>query len=123
MLNLNKQIPIYLCTQPTDMRKSFNGLMGIVENDMALNPLSGYLFVFRNRIGDKLKVLYWDADGLAIWYKRLEKGTFQWLNTSPPGAQNVSGANPSIKIDAAQFNLLLEGIDLQKIHHRPRYGR
>jgi len=116
MLNLNKQIPIYLYTQPTDMRKSFNGLMGLVENEMILNPLSGYLFVFRNRIGDKLKVLYWDADGLAIWYKRLEKGTFQWLTASSPTRSHI-------EIDAAQFHLLLEGIDLKKIHRRPRYCR
>jgi len=120
MLNLNKQIPIYLYTQPTDMRKSFNGLMGIVENDMTLDPLSGQLFVFRNRIGDKLKVLYWDADGLAIWYKRLEKGTFQWLSVPLEG---LVPSRSCIEIDAAQFSLLLEGIDLQKIHRRPRYRR
>ena len=118
MLNLNKQIPIYLYTQPTDMRKSFNGLMGLVENEMILNPLSGHLFVFRNRIGDKLKILYWDTDGLAIWYKRLEKGIFQWLQETP-------GAIPGggIQIDAAQFSLLLEGIDMKKIHRRRRYRR
>ena len=66
MLSLSSSIPIWLCVQPTDMRKSFNGLMGVVQSVMQLDPLTGHLFVFRNKAGDKLKVLYWDCDGLAI---------------------------------------------------------
>jgi len=113
MLSLNRQIPIWLCAQPTDMRKSFNGLMGVVQSVMSLDPLCGHLFVFRNKAGDKLKVMYWDADGLAIWYKRLEKGTFQWL----------AAEGPSLRVDASQLHLLLDGIDVQKARRRSRFAR
>ena len=113
MLSLSSSIPIWLCSQPTDMRKSFNGLMGVVQSVMELDPLTGHLFVFRNKVGDKLKVLYWDSDGLAIWYKRLEKGTFQWLQSD----------GPSLRIDAAQLHLLLDGIDVNTVRRRSRYNR
>ena len=71
-------IKIHLCTQPTDMRRGFDGLSGMVTSLLERDPLSGHLFVSRNRNRDKLKILYWDTDGLAAWYKRLEQGTFQF---------------------------------------------
>ena len=72
MLNIpGQQLRIFLCTKPTDMRKNFNGLTGLVRKSMMLDPLSGHLYIFRNQRGDRLKVLYWDGDGLALWYKQL----------------------------------------------------
>src|SRR5205807_2426274 len=67
---------VFLCMLPTDMRKSFDSLAGLIEQQLGQDPLAGDLFVFRSRRGDRLKLLYWDSDGLAIWYKRLEEGTF-----------------------------------------------
>ena len=71
-------VRIRLCTEPTDMRRGFDGLSGMTQTLLQQDPLSGHLFVFRNRNRDKLKILYWDSDGLAIWYKRLGQGTFQF---------------------------------------------
>ena len=76
MLNLSLPGRVFLCTLPTDMRKSFDSLAGLVEQQLGQDPLAGDLFVFRSKRGDRLKLLYWDSDGLAIWYKRLEEGTF-----------------------------------------------
>jgi transposase len=78
MIGLVHHLKLCACTQPADMRKGFDGLLGIVAHLLAEDPLSGHLFLFRNRTRDRLKILSWDRDGLAIWYKRLEKGTFQF---------------------------------------------
>ncbi|MEK6233952.1 MAG: IS66 family insertion sequence element accessory protein TnpB, partial [Planctomycetales bacterium] len=77
MLNFALPAEIHFCKQPADMRKSFDGLMRMAEEFLERNVLSGGLFVFVNKKRDRVKLLYWDADGLAIWYKRLEKGCFQ----------------------------------------------
>ena len=71
MLSFPSAVKIYLCKQPTDMRRSFDSLAMMVQCVIKQNPLSGYLFVFRNKRGNCLKLLYWDRDGYAIWYKRL----------------------------------------------------
>ena len=91
MLNLSQTLRVFVCTKPTDMRRSFDGLYATAEQLMKQNPLSGHLFVFRNRNRDRLKVLYWDRDGLAIWYNRCgyefpltEKGVLAARNTSAP---------------------------------------
>ena len=78
MLNLVPSTKIYIASQPTDMRRGFDGLQGQVANVLQQDLFSGHLFLFVNRRRDRLKILYWDLDGLAIWYKRLESGTF-WL--------------------------------------------
>lgn len=117
MLNLSGKIRVFVCTQPADMRRSFDGLCGMVESIVQQEPLSGHLFVFRNRNRDRLKILYWDRDGLAIWYKRLEQGTWQF----PTDLKNVAEAGVEISTD--ELSLLLGGIDLRSVQRRRRYKR
>lgn len=112
-------LKIFLCTEPTDMRRSFDGLSGMVQTIMKLDPLSGHLFVFRNRSRDSIKILYWDRDGLALWYKRLEEGTFQF----PTDSTNSREADTaSAEISESDLTLLLSGIDLQSVKRRKRYS-
>jgi transposase len=115
MLSLPLPVRIFLCTEPADMRRSFDGLARMVRDFLDADPLSGHLFVFRSRRGDRLKLLYWDSDGLAIWYKRLEKGTFRF----PEPPTNGSG----IELRAADLTMLLDGVDLDSVRRRPRYQR
>jgi transposase len=115
MLNaISHQLRIFLCTEPADMRKNFRGLSGLVRRSMMLDPLSGFLFVFRNKRGDRLKVLYCDGDGLAIWYKQLQRGTFRF-----PDLSNYSSAG--LEIDHSTLRLILDGIDLSTIRRQHRY--
>lgn len=72
MLSWPPTVRIFLCSDAADMRKGFDSLAHLVESALALDPLSGHLFVFRSRRGDRIKILYWDKDGYAMWYKRLE---------------------------------------------------
>ena len=76
MLTLPPSTRVFIATRPADMRRSFDGLMAIVRDFLGEDPFAGHLFVFRNRTGDRLKILWWDRDGLAIFYKRLEEGCF-----------------------------------------------
>ena len=78
MLSLSELVRIYVGLTPTDMRKSFDSLAALVREGLGYDPLSGHLFVFRSRRGDRVKLLWWDRDGLAIYYKRLERGAFQF---------------------------------------------
>ena len=78
MLSWPPTVRIFLVADATDMRKGFDSLAHLVESSLALDPLSGHLFVFRSRRGDRIKILYWDKDGYALWYKRLEKGSFRF---------------------------------------------
>ena len=115
MLNLSLPGRVFLCTLPTDMRKSFDSLTGLVEQQLGQDPLAGDLFVFRSKRGDRLKLLYWDSDGLAIWYKRLEQGTFHWPSPQP--------GQCSVKVRAAELAMLLDGIDWQNAQRAQRYHR
>lgn len=92
------------------MRRSFDGLAEIVRQYLGHNPLSGHLFVFRNRVGDRVKILYWDRTGLCLWYKRLEKGTFRF----------PEGRGATAEVEAADLMLILEGIDLAGSRRRER---
>ncbi len=78
MLSIPPNTRISLCTTPVDMRKSFNGLIGVVRHTLQAEPVDRHLFVFLNRTNTLIKILYWDGDGFAIWYKRLEFGTFRF---------------------------------------------
>lgn len=120
MLSLSLPGRVFLCLAPTDMRKSFDGLMGLVQAQLGQDPLSGDLFVFRSKRGDRVKLLYWDSDGLAIWYKRLEEGTFAFPAADEQRPQ--VGAH-GLQIRAAELAMLLDGIDLNGIKRRKRYQK
>lgn len=113
MLNLPSNLKIYIATHPTDMRRGFNGLQGQVAGVLGLDPLAGHLFLFVNRRRDRLKILYWDVDGLAIWYKRLESGTFQLPSIAPEQTH--------AEIRSDELMMLLRGIDLSS-KRRKRYS-
>ena len=106
---------IYLCTSPTDMRKGFDTLAALVKEFLAQDPLSGHLFLFVGRAKDRLKILYWDADGFALWYKRLEEGTFR--------LPRVRGGDASVELKASELAMMLEGIDLKSIKRTKRFSR
>lgn len=108
MLTLSPSIRIFLCLAPADMRKSMDGLSAMVASELLEDALSGHLFVFRNRRGDRLKVLAWDRNGYALWYKRLEKGRFSF-------PRKVDGR---MTIDAATFQLLIGGLSLERVWNR-----
>lgn len=105
----------YLYAQPTDMRKSFDGLSGIVSNARLGNPTSGDVYVFVNRRRDRMKLLVWERTGFWLFYKRLETGTFQ----IPPH----SAAQKTIELSCDVLMMLVEGIDLTHIKRRRRYQK
>jgi transposase len=103
------------------MRKSFDGLLGLVHEFLGQDPLSGHLFLFFNRRRDRVKILFWEPDGLVIWYKRLEAGTFQKLDSGSGAARSLGQAG--LELTATGLALLLTGIDLTTAHRRKRYAR
>lgn len=117
MIALPPSVRLLLCTEPTDMRRGFDGLAAMARERMREVPTSGHLFIFRNRRGDRLKILYWDRDGLALWYKRLERGTFR-LPSKAAGTHDP----PRLELDSRQLFALLEGIDLDRVKKPRRYG-
>ena len=116
MISLPHPVRVFLHAPATDLRKGFDALSGLVTTAFGQDTLSGHLFLFVNRRRDLLKILYWDRDGLAIWYKRLDTpGTFQ-LPAVPHDAR-------SIEMTATQLSLILSGIDLRSARQRRRYQR
>ena len=111
MLSLPSSVHIWLATRATDLRKSFDSLAELVRQQLQSDPLSGHLFVFRNRRGDRVKVLYWDNDGYAIWYKRLEVGTFRF----------PVGVDGRVEMRATELQMLLDGVDLDTVKRQRRY--
>lgn len=108
-------VRVFLCMIPTKMTYSFDSLMGMAQQIFDQDPLTGHLFLFVNRRRDRLKILFWDHDGLAILYKRLEAGTFQLPST-------VAGEH-GVELDERQLNRLLTGLDLRTGRRRKRYRR
>ena len=106
------QVRIWLCTIPTDMRKSYNGLSALVKNALQDNPLSGEMFVFVNRRQNQMKVLYFDRSGYCIWSKKLEQGQFV-VHDSPGGKRQLNWT---------QLKLLLDGIEIKKARQFKRYS-
>ena len=115
MLHLPASTKIFVCTTPVDMRFSFDALSGLVETHFGQNPLNGHLFVFFSKRRDRMKILAWDVDGFVLYYKRLEQGTFSWLND----LQLLPGA----EILASDFALVLAGINPGDIQRPKRYRR
>jgi transposase len=116
MLSFPPGLRIWLCTRPADMRRSFDGLSEMVRENLDQDPLSGQLFVFRNKRSDRIKLLYWDEDGLAIWYKRLEEGTFRFPAVPAEGSM-------AITVRSADLLMLLDGVDWQQVKRSRRYRR
>ena len=113
MLTLPSSVRIFIYSESVDMRCGFNRLSMFAECIMQKDPYSGHLFVFFNKYGDKCKILFWDRTGFCIWYKRLEKGTFEKLT--------VCGNSRSIEVGISDLSLILEGIDLSRVKRRKRY--
>ena len=106
---------VWLAAQPADMRCGFDRLAELARTVIGQDPRCGHLFVFRGRGGSRLKVLYWDQDGYALWYKRLEEGSFR-MPCVPSGAA-------SIELRATELAMLLEGIDLRSLRRTKRFAR
>ena len=113
MIHLPASVRVYLCASACDMRKSFDGLHALVAQAMELDAFAGHLFVFANRRRDRIKILYWDRDGFAVWAKRLEEGTY----AMPFGESEQKRR----EITAAELGALLSGIDLSRAKRRKRY--
>ena len=113
MISIASSTRIFVAISPTDMRKGFDGLQGLVSGALGQDPLSGHLFLFVNRRRDQLKVLYWDGDGLAIWYRRLEQGTFQM--------PSIRDDQTSAEINREDLLMLIRGLDYENVHRRKRY--
>src|SRR5271154_2065845 len=104
MIALPVGVKVWLAAGATDLRKGFDGLAGLVQMQLAEDPFSGQLFVFRGRGGDRIKILWWSGDGLCLFAKRLERGRFVW-------PQATSG---TVSLTQAQLSMLLEGIDWRR---------
>lgn len=113
MLSLPAHTRVSLCTAAVDLRKSFDGLCGLVESVFRGNVLDGHLFLFLNKRRDRIKALWWDRDGLVIWYKRLERGSFEM----PRAVGNAQ----HLELDATELAMLLGGVSLASVKRRKRY--
>ena len=118
---LSAAVRVFLCTRPADLRKGFDGLSGLVQECFSQDVLSGHLFLFLNRRRDRIKILYFDRDGLVIWYKRLEVGSYQNPKLTPDAAPLTSPSG--IELSVTDLALILGGIDLTTARRRKRYGR
>ena len=114
MLTLPPSVHVYVAVEPTDMRKSFDGLSALVAERFGADPLSGHLFVFRNRRGDQARILFWDRTGYCIYAKKLARGRFHMARQPPNGATHV-------EVEAAELSLMLEGIDLSRVIRHKRF--
>lgn len=114
MISVPPSVKVFLYGQSADLRRGYDGLASIVRDAMGEDPLSGTLFISVNKRGNRIKALYWDRDGYAIWMKRLEVGAFQLPEPKEPDA-------PKIKLTASQLSLILEGIDLASVRRRRRF--
>jgi len=115
MIALPPQVRVFLYRLPTDMRKSFHGLVALTESALQQDPLSGSLFVFVNRRRDRIKILYWGQTGFCIWYQQLQKGTYQL-----PGEHSLK-EQETIEVTRSQLSLILDGIDLSSARQRMRF--
>jgi transposase len=112
MLSLSSSHRYYLYREATDMRKSFDGLSGLIVGELDADTLSGDVFIFINRRRDRMKLLVWDRTGFMLFYKRLESGTFEL----------PAGDAKSVELSWSELVMMLEGVGLRSIRHRKRYG-
>lgn len=115
MLSLGSSHRYFLYSGAADMRKGFDGLSGLVLSAMEGDPLSGDVFVFVNRSRNRMKLLVWDRSGFVLWYKRLEKGTFE--------LPRIKEGEHSLAIDWQKLILILEGVSLKSVVQRPRFSK
>jgi transposase len=108
-------VRIWLAVEPADMRCGFDRLAECAAAVTGQDPLGGHLFLFRGRGGDRLKILYWDRDGYALWYKRLEEGVFKLPRFEP--------AQKSVELRASELAMMLDGIDLKSVRRVKRFSR
>lgn len=113
MLHLSSSCRYFLCRQPTDMRKGFDSLSGIVTQHIGQNVLSGSIFIFMNRRRNQIKLLLWEGDGFALYYKRLEKGCYEL-------PQSTDDTNS--RISAQQLQFILQGVQLRTVRMRKRFN-
>jgi transposase len=114
VLSLSPAVKLWYCPDPVDMRLGFDGLFALVRCRLNADPLSGHLFIFRNRSADRLKVLYWGGHGLCLWCQRLEKGRYHFPD-APADARSVA-------LSAGQFQMILDGIDLSHVKRFKRFS-
>jgi transposase len=115
LLSFPATVLFWLACQAVDLRRSFDGLAEQVRQHLHADPLSGHVFVFRNKRSDRVKLLYWDEDGFVLVYKRLEQGTFHW--------PVVPLDQASVTLRAAQLAMLLDGLDWPRARRSRRYHR
>ena len=115
MLSLPPAVKLWLCASPVSMRLGFDGLFLLVRERLKADPLSGHLFIFRNRSADRLKVLYWGGHGLCLWCQRLEAGRYHF----PDAPATAAG----VALTAGQFQMVLDGIDLSRVRRFKRFAR
>lgn len=113
-LSIAADTKIFIASGATDMRKGFDGLCGLATSVLQKDPVSSQLFLFVNGWRDKMKILYWDEDGLGIWYRRLEQGTFQM--------PEVREGQVSVEIKSDELTMLILGIDYSNVHRRKRFA-
>ena len=114
MILLPRAVRVYVATEPVNMRRSFDGLMAEVRSALALDPLSGHVFAFINRRRNQVKLLMWTRGGFTILHKRLEAGTFTFVDRLRSDAK-------SVEVDVHELSMLLEGIDVQRSRMAPRW--
>lgn len=114
MLSLPSVVKIYLHAEPVNLHFTFDRLAGIVREEMGKDPLSGHLFVFRNRRGDRVKLLFWDDDGYVMFYKRLQVGVFRF--------PAVDAGTRAVQVSVSDLSLLLWGIDAGSVRRQKRFS-
>lgn len=113
MFTLTADHTFHLFNQPTDMRKSFDALSGLIRNHLDSNPLNGEVFIFINKCRDKIKLLHWQGSGFLLYYKRLEQGTFE--------IPRYDASIGSISLNYAQMVMIMDGLSIKNLQQRKRY--
>jgi transposase len=113
VLTIPAAVKLWYCPVAVDMRLGFDGLFALVRNRLQADPLSGHLFIFRNRSANRLKILYWGGHGLCLWCQRLEAGRYHFPEPAPDQAR--------LELTAGQLQMILDGIDLSRVRRFKRF--